>query len=360
MNRYNIIDDTLYLIGNHTKTKIPLFYKNIKKDINFTIKYIDGSMLLDIDSSGVALLDEIMCILNLSLSHLINFSVENFRIINTFSNYTEKNQYEPVVKKRTPALIFIGENAYSTINRLFHMLLLTSDIFYCAITALFNKTGIRKGSFTQQCLLLGFNAIPIVALLSFIIGLILSLQTGIQLQQLGADAFLPSLLAIALVSEISPLITAIIVAGRSGSAIASEIATMKVTEEIDALRMMALNPIKYVVVPKFHAITVVMPLLVLISIIVGIFGGLIIAVLMLSASPISYVNATIDVISVKTFLITIIKSTVFAWQIVIIGSHYGTLVQGGAEGVGIATTKSVVASIFGVIIMDAIFSFLYL
>ncbi|MCK9330183.1 MAG: ABC transporter permease, partial [Candidatus Cloacimonetes bacterium] len=155
-------------------------------------------------------------------------------------------------------------------------------------------------------------------------------------------------------------ITAIILAGRSGSAIASEIATMKVTEEIDALKMMALNPIRYIVVPKFHAVTICMSLLILFSIIVGIFGGLIIAVTVLNLSPIAFLKTCIEVITIKDLMITLIKSTVFAWQIVIIGSHYGFQVTGGAEGVGKATTQAVVSSIFGVIIMDAIFSLIYL
>jgi phospholipid/cholesterol/gamma-HCH transport system permease protein len=135
---------------------------------------------------------------------------------------------------------------------------------------------------------------------------------------------------------------------------------MKVTEEIDALKMMALNPIRYVVVPKFHAVTICMPILVLFSILIGVFGGLLIGVYYLELSVTSFVNSCLDVTAVKDILITMAKSIVFAWQIVIVGSHYGFQVNGGAEGVGKATTISVVISIFSVIIMDALFSLVYL
>ena len=156
------------------------------------------------------------------------------------------------------------------------------------------------------------------------------------------------------------MMTAIIIAGRSGSAIASEIATMQVTEEIDALKMMALNPIRYVVVPKFHAITIVMPILVAFSILVGEIGGCIIALGYLDISLETFVSRSIDIISIKDLIISFGKSIWFAWVIVIIGSYYGFQVKGGAEGVGKATTSSVVSSIFAVIVFDAIFSLLYL
>ncbi|MGB4309767.1 MAG: ABC transporter permease, partial [Candidatus Cloacimonadaceae bacterium] len=145
-----------------------------------------------------------------------------------------------------------------------------------------------------------------------------------------------------------------------GSAIASEIATMQVSEEIDALRMMALNPIRYVVVPKFHAITVVMPLLVIFSIIVAELGGIFIGLQMLDLSVTTFITRSINIITLKDIVISMSKSIVFAWLIVIIGAHYGFRVKGGAEGVGKATTASVVASIFAVVITDALFSLFYL
>lgn len=213
---------------------------------------------------------------------------------------------------------------------------------------------------TQQAFLLGSQALPIVALLSFIIGFILSLQSGVQLKNFGAGIFLADLLSITMVREMGPLITSIIVAGRSGSAIASEIATMQVTEELDALRMMALHPIKFIVVPKFHAITIVMPILVMFSILVSQIGGAIIAVGILDSPMETFITRSINILALKDIIISFSKSIWFAWVIVIVGSFYGFEVKGGAEGVGKATTSAVVTSIFAVIVFDAIFSLLYL
>ncbi|HNQ44696.1 MAG TPA: ABC transporter permease, partial [Candidatus Cloacimonadota bacterium] len=135
---------------------------------------------------------------------------------------------------------------------------------------------------------------------------------------------------------------------------------MQVTEEIDALRMMALNPIRYIVVPKMHAFTVVMPILVAFSILVGELGGMIIAIGYLDLSVETFVGRSIDIITLKDLIVSFGKSAWFAWVIVIIGSYCGFQVKGGAEGVGKSTTASVVAAIFAVIMFDALFSLMYL
>jgi phospholipid/cholesterol/gamma-HCH transport system permease protein len=356
---YEIIDRIVFLKDDITKSSVSEFRNSLLIDLEkaSAIDSIDGSQITDLDSAGVALIDEIIEKCTLSLDSLINFSETNQKKVNIF---TVQGLPEDVKPAKESMLYQIGDFFVDYFKKSFEMIVLTSDIFYWSIVALWDKRGQRRGSFTQQVNLIGINAIPIVALLSFIIGLILSLQSAVQLRQFGADQFLAHLLAFSLVREMSPLITAIILAGRSGSAIASEIATMKVTEELDALKMMALNPIRYVIVPKFHAVTLVMSLLVTFSIIVGITGGIIVAVMYLEQSPISFIRACFDIVSANDFLLTLLKSTIFAWQIVIIGSHYGLQVRGGAEGVGKATTQSVVASIFAVIIMDALFSLVYI
>ena len=144
----------------------------------------------------------------------------------------------------------IGAGLIDAFNAFVQTLVMAADIFYWSFVGLFQHSGQRKGSFTQQGIALGIQAVPVVGLLSLIIGFILSLQSAAQLRNFGANVFIADLLSISLVREMGPMMTAIIVAGRSGSAIASEIASMQVSEEIDALRMMAINPIRYVVVPK--------------------------------------------------------------------------------------------------------------
>ncbi len=358
--------DNLIIQDSQIKFKVDLLqssvtdlYNSILKVNLSQIQSIDLSEVNLIDSAGVAFLDEIITaqrnkgktIQLLNANETVQSAIQIFNSLDL--EESPKPAFEGIFEK-------VGSSLVSYWDELVEMLFLTSDIVYWSIVGLYDKKGQRKGTLIQQGVLIGVDALPIVGLLSLIIGLIISLQSATQLKQFGANMFLANLIAISMVRELGPLITAIIVAGRSGSAIASEIATMKVTEEIDALKMMALNPLRFVVVPKFHAVTICMPILVLFSIGIGIFGGMIIAVTYLDLSVVSFVNTCLDVIDLKDIIITMLKSIVFAWQIVIIGSHYGFQVTGGAEGVGKATTISVVMSIFSVIMMDAVFSLFYL
>jgi phospholipid/cholesterol/gamma-HCH transport system permease protein len=355
---FEIREQTLFLTDRFTKSTVPAIRSSLLLSIKKSqLIKIDGSGLLSLDSAGVALIDEVIELQNLSLTALINFSESNQNKIKIFTVIGLPADVSPTSDS---LLLRLGDYLYEFLLRFFEMMVLTADIFYWSIVALWDRKGQRAGSFTQQVNLIGISALPIVGLLSFIIGLILSLQSAVQLKQFGADQFLANLLSFALVREMSPLITAIILAGRSGSAIASEVATMKVTEELDALKMMALNPIRYVIVPKFHAVTLVMSLLVTFSIIVGIIGGMIVAVSISDQSASAFIRTCFDIVKPWDLILSLIKSTIFSWQIVIIGAHYGLQVRGGAEGVGRATTQSVVAAIFGVIIMDALFSLLYL
>lgn len=320
---------------------------------------LDLTEVTAMDSAGVALLDELQS-LGAARSGLIlvkGANPEIKAIVETFSSLALPAEI-PV--RPMGFLEGIGDKLLSGLHGFYEALLLASEVFYWSLIGIFDHRSARKGSLAQQAYILGASALPIVALLSFIIGFILSLQSGVQLRNFGAGIFLADLLSITLVREMAPMLTAIIVAGRSGSSIASEVATMKVTEELDALKMMALNPLRFVIVPKMHAITLVMPLLVAFSILVGLLGGGLIAVTYLDIPMDAFIQRSIDVIFAKDLIVTYAKSTIFAWVIVIIGSHFGFQVRGGAEAVGRATTISVVASIFSVIIIDAIFSLLYL
>jgi len=320
---------------------------------------IDLGKVSLIDSAGVAFLDELQELMadRTEIMLFKGAKPEVQAVINTFSSNKLKS-FAP--QKSTGYFEGLGDLVLNFGKGIFDAILLASDVFYFSLVGLINHKEQRKGSLTQQATLLGSQALPIVALLSFIIGLILSLQSGVLLRDFGAGVFLADLLSVTMVREMGPLITSIIVAGRSGSAIASEIATMQVTEEIDALKMMALNPIRYVVVPKFHAITIVMPILVAFSILVSELGGWFIAIGLLEIAPETFISRSIEILSIKDIIISFGKSIWFAWTIVIIGSYYGFKVKGGAEGVGKATTSAVVTSIFAVIFFDAVFSLLYL
>ncbi|MDD3050634.1 MAG: ABC transporter permease [Candidatus Cloacimonetes bacterium] len=330
------------------------------KNVDFSqVAKIDLAGVSSTDSSGIAFLDELYNKISLFNKDVlfINHSTKIKKAMQTFSSLRIQ-----VFESVRPQSFFesFGENVYSALVRFFYGLVLSSDIFYWAIVGITNRKHQRKGSLSLQSLLIGAEALPILLLLSLIIGLIIALQSAAQLKRFGANIFIADLIAISMVREMGPMMTAIIIAGRSGSAIAAEIATMKITEEIDALKVMAINPLRYVVVPKFHAITICMPLLVAFSIFVGIFGGLVVATGYLDLSPVSYASGVINSLEASDFIVSFIKSVVFAWLIVFIAAYYGFNVTGGAEGVGKATTESVVASIFAVIVMDAVFSFLFL
>lgn len=319
---------------------------------------IDLTGIKSIDSAGVAFLDQLQEKFAAKGALLLKGANPDVQaVIDTFSSLKLP---EPVPFPHMGYFEKLGTSVVDFGASFYQALLLASEIYYWSLVGLFSHKGQRKGTFIQQAALLGSQALPIVALLSFIIGFILSLQSAVQLRNFGANVFIADLLAVTMVREMGPMMTAIIVAGRSGSAIASEIATMQVTEEIDALKMMALSPVRYVVVPKFHAITIVMPILVAFSILVGEIGGGLIAIGYLDVSLPTFVQRTVDIITLKDLVVSFGKSIVFAWFIVIIGSYFGFQVKGGAEGVGKATTASVVASIFAVIMLDAMFSLLYL
>jgi phospholipid/cholesterol/gamma-HCH transport system permease protein len=236
---------------------------------------------------------------------------------------------------------------------------LAADITYWSVTDLFHRQTRRKGEFANQAVLIGVNAVLIVGAMSFIIGLVLALQSAAQLRSFGANIYIVDLTVIAMMSEMGPLITAIMVAGRSGSSIAAEIATMKVTNETDALRTMGLNPIRFIIVPKMHGALATMPFLTIIADVLGIAGGLVIAVTSLGISPLVFIHRMQEAFLMRDILFGVIKSLVFAYLIVITGSYFGFRVKQGADVVGKVTTQAVVVAISLVIIADSIMGLIF-
>ncbi|HHE46164.1 MAG TPA: ABC transporter permease, partial [Bacteroidetes bacterium] len=239
------------------------------------------------------------------------------------------------------------------------LLLLISESVYWTVIALWRGDGHRRGAVEAQALTIGVGALPVVAMVSFLVGLIMALQSAEQLRQFGANIFVADLIAISMTREMGPLMTAILLSGRSGSAIAAEIATMQVNEEIDALRTMGLNPIRYVVVPKIWGILLTAPLLAIMAVVIGIGGGLIIAVVSLDLTARAFLTEVASALYLKDLISGFVKSLVFAALIVILAAYFGFRVKGGAEGVGRVTTTSVVVSLFAVIVADAILGLLF-
>ncbi|MFC2150575.1 ABC transporter permease [Calditrichota bacterium] len=239
------------------------------------------------------------------------------------------------------------------------LLILISETVYWSITALWRADGHRRGAVEAQALTIGVGAMPVVLLIAFLVGLILALQSAAQLRQFGANIYVADLVAISMTREMGPLMTAILLAGRSGAAIAAEIAAMTVSEEIDALKVMGLNPVRYVVVPKVWGILITGPLLAVMATVVGIAGGFVVAISALDLSPQAYILEVADALYFLDILSGFVKSIVFAVLIVILAAFYGFRVQGGPVGVGRATTSSVVAAIFAVIVADSLLGLLF-
>lgn len=250
---------------------------------------------------------------------------------------------------------FAAHEAYGVILNAFSVL---AEMLYWGTIGILKKQDFKRGALGEQMYLLGYKAIGIVALLSFLIGMVLSIQSALQLRTYGAGIFLAPLIGITMVREMGPLLTAIILAGRTGSATTAEIATMGVNEELDALRTMGINPIQFVVVPKFWAISLTMPLLTIIATTFGILGGYCIAVTYLDLSSALFFGELSKYLKFNDIFACFIKSLVFSWLIIWIGAFYGLRVRGGAEAVGKETTGSVVSGIFIIIIADALFSFI--
>ncbi len=241
----------------------------------------------------------------------------------------------------------------------FGFLLLAANIFYWSINDLFKRKVRREGEFVNQSVQIGVNALLIVVFLSLVIGFVMALQSASQLRMFGANIFVVDLVVIAIMSQMGPLITAVLVAGRSGSAIAAEIATMKVTSELDALTTMGFNPIRFVVVPKLYACLFTMPFLVIMANASGVFGGAIAANIFLDITPEIFINRTAEVMTNKHLITSFVKSQVYASLIVLTGSFYGFRVVRGAEGVGKVTTTSVVVAITLVVLADSILGIIF-
>lgn len=202
----------------------------------------------------------------------------------------------------------------------------------------------------------GFDSLPIITVISFFIGLILALQTAYMMQRLGSEMYIASIVALSLVRELGPVIAALVVAGRVGAAISAEIGTMQVTEQIDALKTLAYSPIKYLAVPRFLALAVMMPLLTLYFNIIGIFGGYVVCVYKLGITSGMYLNITYNSLFYKDVFSGLFKTIVFGMIIALTSCYYGLRVTGGAEGVGQATTNTVVSSFILIIIADCFFT----
>lgn len=359
---YRLDNQTLFLSGELMLPVVPGFTRKVLKrfksqksgDFVFNLDQLE-----DIDSAGVTALFYVKRQLGQAGIQL-RMEGGKDNILKKIELFKPEQFEEPPAEAKTGMFESVGNGVYEFFTSyLYGFIQLAANVFYFAIYDLFRKKVRRKGEFANQSVLIGVNASLIVVFMSFVIGLVLALQSAQQLRSFGANIYIVDLVVIGMMSQMGPLITAILVAGRSGSSIAAEIATMKVTSELDALKTMGLDPIRFVVVPKLYASLLTVPFLIVLANVSGMLGGGVAAYFYLDITPEIFINRMGDVMSSKDMITAFVKSQVYASLIVLTGSFYGFRVVRGAEGVGKATTAAVVVAISLVIIADSILGLLF-
>jgi len=264
-------------------------------------------------------------------------------------DYTGRDQDTGILERMANVLLDI----YNDFNR---VMVFVGELLSAMLYSFLHPLSIRWADSLLYIKRAGVDGLPILGLISFLIGLIIAFMSSLQLKQFGANIYVASFLAIAVVRELGPIMTAILVAGRSGSAFAAEIGTMKVNEEIDALIVMGFDPVRFIAVPKVLAAMVAVPLLTLYADLFGILGGLVVGVTGLDLTPYTYIQQTIKSIAAFDIISGIVKAVVFAVLISGISCQRGFETGEGAEAVGISATSAVVSSIFLIIVADSIFA----
>jgi phospholipid/cholesterol/gamma-HCH transport system permease protein len=267
-------------------------------------------------------------------------------------------QIEPLIQERGPEGFFylLGASAERQFKDFRRVMTFVGEVLTALMHAMTHPLAIRWDAVFSYIKRVGVDGFPIVTLISLLIGVIMAFMSSLQLKQFGATTYVAPLVAFAMVRELGPLMTAILVAGRSGSAFSAEIGSMMINEEVDALTTMGFDPVSFLVIPKVLASMLVVPLLTVYSAFFGIVGGLLVGVLGMDLTAYSYIQQSMDSFDVFDCVSSLIKSVVFAILISGIACQRGFQVRGGAEAVGEATTSAVVSAIFLIILANSAFA----
>lgn len=291
--------------------------------------------------------------------NFVNLKPENDRLIrNGF------HRIEPAGSSMRvfPSRRFLERRAEQMIgfrNELKRYLMFMADGLFYMGQYFKTRRGVYPGEVIHQLYFMGYRSFPLVCMISFLVGTTISLTSAAQLRLFGADLLLADFVGIAMITELVPLMTAIILVGKVGASITAEISTMAVMEEIDAIRTMGILPGKFLMVPRLIAVTFAVPLLIVIADFVSIFAGMLVARFAFRISPGVFLEEMLTAVFLRDFLIQMLKAMVFGWVVVISSGFKGFSVRRGAEEVGRATTESVVLSITMIIIIDCVFAFLF-
>ena len=344
----------IYPLGEWTIYNEPQIYNELKRiEAKGNIVW-DFSGLKAFDSSGVLLFmsyyEQQKANNNVSLRGYTEEQERMYRLL-------LKNRIKDSIPVRKEGIFHhIGKAAIASYDVFLDFLDFTGIIVVAFLRYFTNIKNFRYKEITYHIERSGATALLIIALTSFLVGMVISYQSSVELAKFGADIFIVDLAGISITRELAPLITAIVVAGRSGSAYTAQIGAMKITEEISAMRTMGFDPYYFLILPRMIALMIALPLLIFFADIVGIFGSMFAASLELNISYGQFIDRLQDVLTPKHFWIGIIKGPFFAVIIAMIGCFRGLQVTEDTESIGYQTTASVVNSIFFVIACDALFS----
>jgi phospholipid/cholesterol/gamma-HCH transport system permease protein len=253
----------------------------------------------------------------------------------------------------------IGEEGYSIAEEARQIFNLFIDAVYWTFIGPFEGRGLRWGLVAEELHEMGVRALWINSIMNLLLGLIIAMLSAAQLRAVGLDIYVADLTVIAFARELAAIMTAVVVSARTGAAIAAELATMKVQEEIDALRGMGFKVPQFLVAPRVVALLIAMPCLTVIAMYMGVFGGAIWGIGVLGYSPDVWFRQTINAVTHPDVYQGLLKSFFFAAAIVLIGCHNGLRVTGGSRGVGLMTTRAVVMDIFMIIVIDMAFALVF-
>jgi phospholipid/cholesterol/gamma-HCH transport system permease protein len=318
---------------------------------------------LTVDLKKVSYLDDFGALVIVELRDMIidakgHFDLRNAKEDVLFRINSETTaEMASFIKIRPPNMfIRFGDAILQSAADVKYLISFVGSVCIAFVYSLFHPKSLRMEETFLYMQKTGVDALPIVGMISFLLGLIVAFMSSVQLQLFGANIYVASLVGLAMTRELGPIMTAIIVAGRSGSSFAAEIGTMQISEEVDALFTMGFDPTRYLVVPKILASVIVVPILTIFSDVFAILGGLVVGVFMLNLTANSYISQTINTLTLFDVFWGIFKSVIFALLISWIGCLRGFRVKGGAASVGHATTSAVVSSIFLIIVADTIFA----
>ncbi|MDP8258304.1 MAG: ABC transporter permease [Candidatus Aadella gelida] len=253
----------------------------------------------------------------------------------------------------------IGKGVFDLYRNIVDILALFFTTIWWIVTGPFKGKFPSRTSVFQQMVFVGVQSVVIVFFISLFTGIVIAMQSAYQLKQLGAAIYVAPMVSVSMARELGPVFTALIVAGRVGSAIAAELGTMKVSEQIEALETLALDPVRFLVIPRFLALLIMMPCLTIISDVVGMAGGSIVGIFSLDLNIYRYMTFSFDMMTWKDIWTGLIKSSVFGITIAMVSCYVGLNTRGGAEGVGKSTTMSVVISFILIVLFDCLITGLF-